>query len=264
WAAGRLGHDGDLAGLWTELRDRHPPWRGPGSVARAFLLCQVASIVGLSAADIRALDENDLMRLERTVLGFDAVARRRLFHLAYERRHRIVTLDGLAAHDTAAVPPGSAQPTVQAVFCMDDRCESLRRHLEEQGETFETLGTAGFFFVSMYYRGIDDWHATPLCPIVMRPTHTVVEVPEEAAIGRFQIRRAVRRWIGGLLGGMASGNRTLLAGGLFNAVGGAIAAVPLVARVVFARLSGRLARTTTGLGRAHVATRVGGVGHGDT
>jgi uncharacterized protein YbcC (UPF0753/DUF2309 family) len=256
WAAVRLGHAGDLAGMWTELRDRYPPRRGPGSVARAFLLCQVSRLVGLTAADIRSLDENELVKVEQTVHGFDAVTRRRLLHLAYERRHRIVTLDALAAHDSASRPPGDEHPDVQAVFCMDDRCESFRRHLEEQGPAVETLGAAGFFFVPMYYRGIDDWHATPLCPIVVQPQHTVREVPEAAAAGRQHVRRAMRWMVGRMAGSLAAGSRTLVAGGLLTAVGGAIAAVPLVARVVFPRLTERLAQATAGLGRDRVATRL--------
>jgi uncharacterized protein YbcC (UPF0753/DUF2309 family) len=255
WAAAQLGHRGDLATLWTELRDRHPPHRGPGSVARAFLLCQVAQLVGLTAADVRGLDEEELVRFERTVQGFDAVARRRLFHLAYERRHRIVTLDALAAHEAATTPP-AARPAVQVVCCMDDRCESFRRYLEELSPGIETLGAAGFFFVPMYYHGIDDWHATPLCPIVMRPQHSVVEVPVEQAVGRHRLRQAVRRVLGRLRGGLSTGNRTLLVGGLLAAVGGAIAAVPLVARVVFPRFTGRLARTTAELGSQRVGTRL--------
>ena len=256
WTATKLGHADDLAGLWTELRDRYPPRRGPGSVARAFLLCQVARLIGLTAADIRALDENELVQLERTVHGFDAITRRRLFHLAYERRHRIVMLDALATHDTAARPPGEQRPDVQAVFCMDDRCESFRRHLEEQGPAVETLGAAGFFFVPMYYRGIDDWHATPLCPIVVQPQHTVREVPEATAAGRQHVRRALRRVIGHMLGSLATGSRTMIAGGLLTAIGGAIAAVPLVARVVFPRLTERFTRTTAGLGRDQLPTRL--------
>ena len=254
WAAIRLGYRGDLAGLWAELGDRHPPHRGPGSVARAFLLCQVAQLVGLSAADIRSLDEMQLVQFERTIQGFDGVARRRLFHLAYERRHRIVTLDALAGH--AGRPPAGDRPSAQVLFCMDDRCESFRRHLEEQCPGVETLGVAGFFFVPMYYRGLDDWHATPLCPIATRPRHAVAEVPEEAAAGRQRRRQAVRRRVGRLFGSVSSGHRSLLAGGLLTAVGGAVAAVPLVARVVFPRLAERMARTTSELGRERVATRL--------
>ena len=254
WTAASFGRAGDMAGLWTELRDRHQPHRGPGTVARAFLLCQVARLVGLTAADIRGLDEPVLVEFERTVQQFDAVARRRLFHLAYERRHRIVILDALAAHEVAAEPPD--RPAAQAVLCMDDRCESFRRHLEELGPDWETFGAAGFFFVPMYYRGIDDWHATPLCPIVMRPRHTVFEVPVDEAAGRHRLRQAVRRTLGRLRGGVSSANRTLVGGGLLAAVGGAIAAVPLVTRVVFPRSTGRMASTTADLGGRRVATRL--------
>lgn len=263
WAATRLGHAGDLPGLWTELRDRHPPHRGPGSVARAFLLCQVAQLVGLSAHDIRALDENELVRFERTVQAFDSVTRRRLFHLAYERRLRITVLDALATQDDVAAPPGEGRPLLQAIFCMDERCESFRRHLEELNPAFETYGTAGFFAVPMYYRGIDDWHATPLCPIAMRPAHTVIEVPRDGANGQHRLRQTARRWLGRLLGSASTGSRTIFQGGLLTAVGGALAAVPLVARVVFPRFTGSITQQTAALTRRGIATQLELERHGD-
>ena len=257
WIAPRFGWAGNLAALWTELCDRYPSRHAPGSVARAFLLYQVAELVGLSAADIRGLDENELIRLEQAINGFNGVARRRLFHLAYERRHRIEVLDALAAHGAAAVPArGGVRPLVQAIFCIDERCESFRRHLEEQGPRFETFGTAGFFAVPMYYRGLDDWHATPLCPIVMRPRHTVVEVPQADALANHRRRQTVRRQLGQLKDGMSAGSRTLFRGGLFTAVGGAIAAVPLVARVAFPRLTSALFHKAADLTRGRIPTRL--------
>jgi uncharacterized protein YbcC (UPF0753/DUF2309 family) len=159
-----------LGRLWTELRDRYPPRRGPGSLSRAFLIHQVSQLVGLSASDIRSLDENDILGFEREIATFDAIARRRLFHLAYERRHRVEVLDALAAHRRTLPPPPAGRPRCQVVFCIDDRCESFRRALEELSPDIETFGTAGFFAVPMYFHGIDDWHAVPLCPIVIRPT----------------------------------------------------------------------------------------------
>ncbi|RLS33959.1 MAG: DUF2309 domain-containing protein [Planctomycetota bacterium] len=254
WIAPRFGHPDDLPGLWTELRDRHPARRGPGSVARAFLLCQVAQRIGLSSHDILALDDNEILRLEQAIHGFDGFARRRLFHLAYERRHRVQILDSLlvnaAASAAGAVAPGAKRPLLQAVFCIDERCESFRRHVEEQGPAFETFGTAGFFAVPMYYRGVDDWMAKPLCPIVVRPTHTIIEVPMDGALASHRLRQAVRRRVGQISGSVSSGSRTLFRGGLFTAIGGAVAAVPLVARVVFPRLTAALGK------RAAEATRI--------
>jgi uncharacterized protein YbcC (UPF0753/DUF2309 family) len=266
WAARRLGFtnqgaDGHLGGLWTELRDRFPASRGPGSLARAFLLHQVSQLLGLTPHDIRALDENELLRLEHAISSFDDLARRRLFHLAYERRHQIQTLDALSSHvrfveSSSSDHPLCQRPLFQAVLCMDERCESFRRHFEELGPGFETYGTAGFFGVPMYYRGIDDWHAVPLCPIVMRPRHTVVELPEHDARERHEFQRTLRRRLGWLAGGVSTGSRTLLRGGLFTAVMGAVAAVPLVARVAFPRLSARLGKKAAEITRRGVVTRL--------
>ncbi|NDC62968.1 MAG: DUF2309 domain-containing protein [Planctomycetia bacterium] len=264
WAAQRLGHRsggrgataGPLPGLWVELRDRFPPRRGPGSLARAFLMHQVAQLVGLTARDIQSLDDNELLRFEGAIASFDQVTRRRLFHLAYERRHRIEVLDALAAHDRVSAPPPRSRPLVQAIFCIDERCESFRRHFEELGPRYETFGTAGFFAVPMYYRGLDDWHASPLCPIVMRPQRTVVEVPEEEAVAHHVRWRSLRRLIGRLSGSLSASSRTIFRGGLFTAFGGAIAAVPLVARVAFPRLSARLGRRAAEIARRRIPTRL--------
>ena len=262
WAARRLdigsaGRDGiDLAAWRVELQDQHPARRGPGTLARAFLLHQTAQLVGLAGGDIRALDENEVLRLEHAIAAFDATARRRLFHLAYERRHRITVLDALAAHVGVAARPRAAAPPAQIVLCIDERCESFRRHVEELGIGYETFGTAGFFAVPMYYQGLDDWHASPLCPIVMRPSHTVVEVPEEQSAADHRRHVNLRRGYGRLAGGLSSGSRTLFGGGLFTALAGSLAAVPLVARVAFPRLAERIGRSAAQVTRGRIATRL--------
>ena len=252
----RNGSGAPLAAFWTELRDRHPPRRGAGSLARAFLLLQVARLVGLSAADILALDDNELVELELGIAAFDSLARRRIFHLAYERRHGIGVLDGLAAQASLPTRGRGGRPRVQAIFCIDDRCESFRRHLEEFAPDVDTFGTAGFFAVPMYYRGLDDWHAIPLCPLVVRPQHTVTEAPAAESLASHRLRQTVRRSLGRLRGGMATGSRTLFRGGLLTSIGGAVAAVPLVARVAFPRLTTLVAGGAAEFTRRRVRTRL--------
>lgn len=262
WAATRLGLGRepatgvDLAAWRIELQDRFPARRGPGTLARAFLLYQVAQLVGLGGRDITSLEENEVLRLEHAIADFDSIARRRLFHLAYERRHRITVLDALAAHAAAAPPPALEPSTGQVVVCIDERCESFRRHFEELGLGYETFGTAGFFSVPMYYRGIDDWHASPLCPIAVRPTHTVVETPDEESLEHHRRHTRRRRRYGQLAGGLSAGSRTLFRGGLFTALAGGIAAVPLVARVAFPRLAARIGSSAAALARGRITTRL--------
>ncbi|MFM8952571.1 MAG: DUF2309 domain-containing protein [Planctomycetaceae bacterium] len=246
--------DAPLAAFWTELRDRHPSRRGAGSLARAFLLLQVAQLTGLTAADIHALDDNELLELELAIAAFDSIARRRIFHLAYERRHGIGVLDGLAAQASFRARNAGGRPRVQAVFCIDDRCESFRRHLEEFAPDIDTFGTAGFFAVPMYYRGLDDWHAIPLCPIVVRPQHTVTEAPAPESLTSHRLRQAVRRSLGRVRGGMATGSRTLFRGGLLTSIGGAVAAVPLVARVAFPRITSLVTGGAAAYARSRVRT----------
>ena len=257
WAARRLGKGRvDLPALWVELRDRSPPRRGPGSLARAFLLHQVSQLVGLTGRELRGLDENELLAFENAIASFDSITRRRLFHLAYERRYRHEVLDALAGHVAVAAEPLPGRPQAQLVLCIDERCESFRRHFEEMGPGHETFGTAGFFAVPMYYRGLDDWHASPLCPIVVRPRHTVVEVPEADDARHHALRQSLRRRYGQLSGSLDAGSRTLLRGGLLTALAGTVAAVPLVARVLFPRLAARVGAAARDLGRRRIVTRL--------
>ena len=101
---------------------------------------------------------------------------RRVFHLAYEARFRVQTLDALALHTRRRVE----SPRFQVVTCIDEREESFRRAIEEVAPDCETFGVAGFFGVAMYYRGAGDAHYVPLCPVVIRPQHYVEERVEPA------------------------------------------------------------------------------------
>jgi uncharacterized protein YbcC (UPF0753/DUF2309 family) len=168
------------------------------------------------------------------VAAFGQNERLRLLHLAYERRHRVTVLDGLLAHQRLAEHDVPA-PRFQAVFCIDDREESIRRHLEEIVPAVQTFGYAGFFGVAMAYQGLEDVRPRPLCPVVARPTHFVDEVAEdegdEALFSRHRRLQAKARHAFGI------GSKTLVRGGFLSAFIGLGAVLPLIARCLFPRWS---------------------------
>jgi uncharacterized protein YbcC (UPF0753/DUF2309 family) len=67
----------------------------------------------------------------------------------------------------------------QAVFCIDDRECSFRRHIESIDPSVETYGTPGFFGAAMYYKPMDGKFTMKVCPAPMQPNHVVKEVNDK-------------------------------------------------------------------------------------
>ena len=176
-------------------RTKAPTWNS--TALSAFF--KSAQFLGWSPEMLSRLDVAQWNRLVNEIEAFSSVARRRVFHLAYEHRFYTQTLDALAIHNGEPIEEPKA-PQFQAMFCIDEREESLRRHVEEVAPNAVTFSIAGFYFVDMYYKGLEDAHFTPLCPPVMRPGHWVVETVEEIwrrrnGAERMHARHSARRRI---------------------------------------------------------------------
>lgn len=171
----RCAHiEGALSELRASLRTHQPP-RAPSAADRAWPLFHAARLCGLSADRVATMSSDEVTALEAELAQIDGLMRRRLLHGAYERRLRHRFYDALLQN----VPhPPAPRPAFQALFCIDEREESFRRHLEEVEPDVETFGTAGFFGVAMYFRAAHAAHARPLCPVAIRPEHYVAELGE--------------------------------------------------------------------------------------
>ncbi|MDB5306474.1 MAG: hypothetical protein JWO38_676 [Gemmataceae bacterium] len=232
-----VGFAGPLAGLRTEMRARVAPPSPAGVEERAFPIFLLAQVLGWAPDDLIHLTPAEWAILVREVEGFDGVGRRRVFHLAYERRFRERVLDALVLHDRRG--PDAARPRFQTITCLDEREESFRRHMEEIAPDCETFGAAGFFAVPMYYRGAADAHFVPLCPIVMQPKHWVEEKVDESFGEANRRVQLTRRLLGTAAHRAHVGTRTFAFGALITATLGVLASIPLVFRIWFPRLTGR-------------------------
>ena len=251
----RFGDDVPLDRLRDTLRSRIEERETLDVDQRAFMVFQLAQVCGWSAPALLRMSKQGWSLLVAEVEAFSEIERRRVFHQAYERKFRQQTLDALALHVKGPVERVRS-PKFQAVFCIDEREESMRRHLEEIAPQTETFGAAGFFNVAMYYRGAADAHFVPLCPIVIKPQHWLVEDVAFTHGESAQRRAKTRKAIGSASHRMHVGSRSAAGGAFLTASLGVLASIPLVARVLFPRLTAWIRGTAGSFVRPPEATQL--------
>ena len=67
------------------------------------------------------------------------------------------------------------QKTFQALFCIDERECSFRRHVESVDKKSETFGTPGFFSVEFYFQPENGKFYDKLCPAPVTPKYLIKE-----------------------------------------------------------------------------------------
>ncbi|MET0402480.1 MAG: DUF2309 domain-containing protein, partial [Cystobacter sp.] len=240
----RLDYQGPLSGLMAHARAaaaHRPEALERPAEEGSWRLFQLMQVAGLSAPEVADFPLARRQALLTWMESFDAQARRRVWHEAYEHHYRMDILQALARNRQRPEQARTvSDPRFQVVFCMDDREESIRRHFEEQSPRHDTFGIAGFFGVAMDYRGLDDAGLAALCPVVVTPGHVVEEQahPDHGHLAESRSRRRalgarLQHWVHG-------GSHALEYSWLLTPVLGLASALMLPLQILFPRTVSRL------------------------
>jgi uncharacterized protein YbcC (UPF0753/DUF2309 family) len=183
---------------------------------------------------------DSLLPVVRDLLRFDSAARRRIWHLAYERNLYVRALDVLSLPRESM--RGSRLTKAQFVFCIDDREESIRRHLEAQRSSgdaiYETYGTAGFFGVDANYT-LMSGASDPYCPVIIQPKHAIREVPKEgfeSDLSKYRRKQAL--WF--RLSGYVNRGAGSWVHNMLLSLAGCVSLIPMVLGVIAPRMLRRM------------------------
>ncbi|MGJ0484558.1 MAG: DUF2309 domain-containing protein [Methylomicrobium sp.] len=252
---------------WQELSDQIRTWQlSPlarhearhyhwSSGWQLFRLCQH---LGMTGEMIEALSHGHAEALLTVLNQFSSAQRAKVWLTAYERNYREELFQALSANRGRGRWISRKQrPEAQLIFCMDEREESFRRHLEELDPAIETLGAAGFFGIPMYYKGLDETKTSHLCPIVVTPANEVLEVARsgsEENLRRHNKGRRLNLEIAGLLHHGLRSN--FLSAHLLIDTFAPAALVGLLAKSLLPKLQNRLLNRLAGAVAPAVPTRL--------
>ncbi len=120
----------------------------------------------------------------------------KIWQEAYEWSYYDQVIKGLQIKTEEKHPD---QKSFQAVFCIDDRECSIRRHVEQIDPLSETFGVAGFFNVAFFFQPEQSNFNTKVCPAPMTPD---ILIKEEDAEKRHKKDNHFNRHTHGFFGGL--------------------------------------------------------------
>jgi uncharacterized protein len=107
-----------------------------------------------------------------------------LWQDAFEWSYYDSVLKGISISNEKSTSSNNGKPTIspihkelsfQAIFCIDEREDSIRRHIEAVDRHCETLGAPGFFGVEFYFQQQDSKFYDKLCPAPVTPKYLIKE-----------------------------------------------------------------------------------------
>ncbi|MCG8069103.1 MAG: DUF2309 domain-containing protein [Candidatus Thiodiazotropha taylori] len=182
--AKRWNHLAQLIWTWRLSSGQSQGQDRPTLCDGAWPLFQLAQHLGWCGNQVSQLSFDQIGMIFTALGELDEDRQGYIWLKAYEKHYRDNILKALAQnHGRGAWNDRERAPAAQLIFCMDDREEGIRRHLEEIYPEVETLGAAAHFNVPHNWQGLDDTTAAPLAPVIPAPVIPVHQVCEQPAAG---------------------------------------------------------------------------------
>ena len=151
------------------------------SYTRAWRLFHAAQHFALCSNDIEQLSTqqvNDLLGVLQTL--DDPNTSGYLWLQAYEHNYCEGIYNALLEnHNKGSWPDRASRPTAQIIFCMDDREESIRRHIEDVAPDVETIGAAGVFGLPNNWQSLADDKPIKLAQPNVTAVHQFNEIADK-------------------------------------------------------------------------------------
>ena len=198
-----LGGDGSAAAIAEKIRSRETlesvlPAKDALDHARiiaSWKLIALAHALQIDPALLAQSPTDTLLILLSWLEAFPESAHGPIWLKAFEAGYQEQLLDKVGAnlrplaelgaaesHSNISMPAslpeeaGTVRPQAQAIFCIDVRSESFRRHLEAAGD-YETFGFAGFFAIFIRHQALGSHHETEQFPVIVKSKNRVREIP---------------------------------------------------------------------------------------
>ena len=241
---------------WIQLADQFWIWRqspmskrpaGYSLLHSGWRLFCLSQHLGLCGEDIRVMEKQQLDQLFSCLDKLDEDRSGFIWLQAYERHYHEQLYNAISNNlHRGRWQQRNTTPTAQLVFCMDDREEGIRRHLEEINPGIETFGAAGFFAVAINWKGLDDNKVSALCPVVVTPAHEIHEIPQETQQARLQQhkkRQQLRLRLKNIL--LQEGRRNLFSSALLMTLVAPFSLIGLTGKLFSPLTQSRLTRSIT-------------------